>query len=342
VLHFLSTLFTQAQKPGAEYDPALLEAAIERVVDGTDRRLRGFGSYRKRLQRAVEAAVVHVIGLVERLPASTEISRRAYGSDPRLRAFFVSPADLQEKIGGFRAVGDFIKDAGGPLPDEIFGVLSMEWEQRNVLGMQLQGDTVQRDVPKVVVNFFNHRYFGPAGTEAESRWLVKVRAFDYLIEKALERIVSARGRRRELESQHALLQRKLAVMRQGNWGLESMLAPSEHATPPLAELEAEIDAVEAELAGLGSRPGELEQTFAYITETLEQAADWIELRTTRLGLDSMSVKSESGAAAGASELELCELFSVRGDSRILLTGRFPRAELPARPDFFREAGRYLG
>lgn len=341
MLRFLSSLFAGTPEQNTARDPALLEAAIERVVDGTDRRLRGLGNYRKRLRPAVEAAVIHVLGLVDQLPAATEISRRGYGRDPRLRAFFISPDDLQVKTGGTRSVADFLGQLDGPPPEAIFGLLGMQWEQRNVLGMQLQGDTVQRDVHQVVVNFFNHRYLGPAGTEAENRWQLKVRAFDYLIEKALERIVTARGRRRELEAQQGLLRRKLATLRKGNWGLETMLAASEHPTPELAVLEAEIDAIEGELADLGARPAELEQTFRYLTETLGRPAEWIDLRRTCLALDSMSVKTEGPPEAGSRQLELCELFSSSGESRIVLPGRFPREDLPARPDFFREARRYL-
>jgi hypothetical protein len=342
MLRFLSSLFTKPQADGAGPDEALLAAAIERVVDGTDRRLRGLGNYRKRLREAVEAAVVHILALVDRLPVATEISRAAYSTDPRLRAFFVSADDLQTKVGGSKSITDFLRTRKGDAPEEIFGVLSMEWEQRNVLGMQMRGDIIQRDVPQVVVNFFNHRYFGPAASEQENRWQGKVRLFDFLIEQALERIVATRGKRAELERERGLLQRKLAAMKQGNWGLEPMLADAEHATPDLDELEARIDDIEKELLDLGARPAELDQSIQFIIDTLGHPADVIDLRETTLTLNAMSVKSPDASAAGATRLELSELFSQDGGSRILLAGRFPGRDLPARPDFLKEAQRYLG
>jgi len=342
MLHFISSLFT-TEPPGPKGpDEALLNAAIERVVDGTDRRLRGLGNYRKRLTDAVEAAVVHVLELVDSLPEATEISRRAYSTDPRLRAFFVSADDLQAKVGGSKGVSDFLRTCGGAPPDEIFGVLTMEWEQRNVLGMQLHGDVVQRDVPQVVVNFFNHRYFGPAATEAENRWQAKVRVFDYLIERALERIVSTRGKRAELEYQRTLLQRKLNAMKQGNWGLKPVLAAADDLHPDLAALESEIDDIEKELLGLGARPTELEQNFQHIIDILGTPSDWLDLRKTALALNRLSVKSEDTQTGGAAQLELNELFFTDTVSRIVLPGRFPRQDLPEQPDFLKEAQRYLG
>ena len=54
MLHFLSSLFSTGPGQGAGPDKALIERAIERVVDGTDPRVRGLGNYRKRLRPAVE------------------------------------------------------------------------------------------------------------------------------------------------------------------------------------------------------------------------------------------------------------------------------------------------
>ena len=342
MLRFLSSLFAGSQPHGKGPDEALIKAAIERVIDGTDRRLRGLGNYHKRLRAAVEIAVVHITALGDSLPEATEISRRTYGTDPRLRAFFASAEDLQTKVGGSKAVVDLLKAHSGEPPDEIFGLLSMEWEQRNVLGMDLRGDIVQRDVPQVVVNFFHHRYLAPAATESENRWQTKVRGFDFLIQQALEAIAATRSKRTELEQQRALLQRKLDAMKRGNWGLEGMLAEAEHETPDLASLEEEIEAVEGDLGKLGAKPEELEQSIQQIIEIFGNASQWLDLRRTRLSLNDMSVITADASTGSDGQLELDELFSsAAGGSRILLPGRFPRTDLPAQPDFFKEAQRYL-
>jgi hypothetical protein len=342
MLHFLSSLFAGSPPKTRGPDETLVKAAVERLVDGTDRRLRGLRNYHKRLRGAVETAVIHVIELVDSLPDAVEISRSRYGSDPCLRAFFSSADNLQTTIGTSKAIDDFVKAAKGDLPEKIFGVLSMEWVERKVLGVDLDGDLLRREVPQVVVNFFHHRYFEPAATEADNRHLVKVRIYDYLIQRALESILAARSKRSELESERLLLQRKLAAMKQGNWGLENMLAESEQQPPDLATLETEIDAVDMELGELGSRSEELEQNLEHITEIMANASAWIDLRKTCMVLNSMSVKVDDVKAAGANQLELIELFSWRGESRIVLPGYFLRQDLPERPDFFKEAQRYLG
>ena len=59
MLQFLSSLFASSDKYPSGVNNALISAAIDRVVDGTDKRLRGYGDYRKQLQDSVESAVIH-------------------------------------------------------------------------------------------------------------------------------------------------------------------------------------------------------------------------------------------------------------------------------------------
>ncbi len=89
----------------------------DRAIDGTDPRLRAAGSYRKRLREPVEQAAQHIISLVDGLPPAVEISRRSYGSDPRLRAFFVS-ADHLDELRSTSTVRDYLQ-GDPPLPCPI-------------------------------------------------------------------------------------------------------------------------------------------------------------------------------------------------------------------------------
>jgi len=217
----------------------------------------------------------------------------------------------------------------------------MEWEEKKVLGMELSGDTLQRDVQQVVVNFFQHRYLGPSGSDAETRRQVKIRIFDYMVEQVLERIVATRSKRTDLEQQQRLLKRKLDAMKAGNWGLEPMLAETETEHPDYKTLESEIDTVEAQLLKLRGGQANLEAVYEAISETLGKPGVWIARREIHLNLDSMLLKVDASSSRRSSQLELIEFFSCGGERRIVLPGRFPRQELPEQPDFLEQAQRYL-
>ena len=345
MLHFISSLFSSADQAAGKPDKDLIAKATDRVVDATDSRLRGFGNYRKRLCPAVEHAVIHIQSIVGILPEAIELSSNTYKHDPRLRAFFVSASHMQEVIGDFTAVKDYVRKLQAPLPDEIFGTLSMDYSEKNVLGMELGGDIVRRDVQQVQVNFSDHRYLGPSDSEGQSRHELEKRGFDFLIEKVLERIVTVRSTRSELEQQHRLLQRKLDAMRAGNWGLEPMLAEAGqvNSNPDYASLEKEINEVDAELLRLGSRPADLENNIEHINNILGRASDLLSIHEIHMYLDPMMIKkSESSSDERTSHLQLTEASAKSGERRIILLGRFPTQEFPKQPDFLSEARRYLG
>jgi hypothetical protein len=342
MLHFLSSLFKPAAGEAGALDQALIEAATERAIDGTDPRLRALGNYRKRLHEPVAQAARHVITLVDGLPAPVEISRSGYGTDPRLRAFFVSAEHLQEVLGGFKTVRDYLQSLSGPLPEAIFGLLTLTWKERTVLGTEQSGEILRRDVKQQAVSFFDHRFVSPAASEAESRWEMKKRGYDYLLKVALETILTTRGKRQELKREQQLLSKKLAAMKAGDWGLEAMFAHDAAEPADPAALEAQIEAVEKELLEVGADTESLQRSLDELAGILEEPAPWLSRRELPMRLNYMGIRVEDTPGEASNPLELIELYAESGEHRIVLPGYIPRTELPERPDFFKEAQRYLG
>ena len=61
MFNFLSSLFSPSTKRSPGVDDELIKIAVDRAIEGTDKRLLGLGNYRRQLQEPVEKAVVHVI-----------------------------------------------------------------------------------------------------------------------------------------------------------------------------------------------------------------------------------------------------------------------------------------
>ena len=342
MLSFLSSLFASDAKPTGGADASQVEAAIERVVDATDPRLRSFPGYRKRLHSGVERSLTHIQGLIDGLPEPVEISRGSFSKDPRLRAFFASPARMQEAIALAPSVVEYLENRRGLFPDHIYGLLAPEMTERRALGMELRGDHVRRDVLQEVIDFSDFRFLGASGSEVEAREGIKRRTFDFLTELALKHMMSLKEKRTELEQQKRLLQRKLDAMQAGNWGLKPMLSKTEVNHPDYQTLGEQIEAVEAELMKMPCSKAGLEQRFGCINAVLENPEDGINVREIELHLDAMSVKVKNPDSADEPPIRLSEFFSSGGQKRVALFGYFPRNELPPEKDFFKEAGRYLG
>ncbi|MGF1612854.1 MAG: hypothetical protein ACFCVA_02805 [Gammaproteobacteria bacterium] len=338
MFRLFQSIFAPDASTGGRYPDELIHRAIERAVDGTDPRLRALPRYHKPLRAAVIHAIDHVVNLVEQLPPPAEISRQRYGTDPHLCAFFASVEHMQEVFGTDLALSDFLATAEGSVAEQVVALLVMEKQERHVFGMDLEGGMLRRDVPQVTVNFADHRLLDPASTETETRRLLKRRAFDHLLSLALRRIVDARLQRAGLEEQRTLLRRKLKALQDSRWGFEEA-DPGKG--PDVAELEAQLAAIEAQLLGLSADGGTLKAHLDILVDVLGRAEEGLWATHVSLIVDRLGVKREQHAA-GTLQLDLDELRNTTGRTAIVRLVRVARAALPPRRDLLREAKRYLG
>ena len=333
MFNFLSSLFSPSTERPTGIGGELIDAAIDRVIEGTDKRLQALGSHRRQLREPVEKAVIHVFNFIDALPEPVEISRHTFSSDPRLRAFFASFNHMQEKVGAAKTMEAYLEHASIGEHSRIYGVLSMQWMEKNRLGTVLQDDRIQREVQQVSVNFLNHNFLGPSISLDESILNVKKRAFDF--------IIAARSRYAELEQQQLLLKRKLKAMKAGNWGFEELLRPEMSGAKDLNSLQADIESVENELDKMGASHEVLDRNLQIIRNTLGSPEELLAMRTIQLELDSMNIKADTSASAKVHKLELIEAYSGIGATRILLPGWFPVDELPTDRVSITNAMRYL-
>ncbi|KPK49739.1 MAG: hypothetical protein AMS22_13240 [Thiotrichales bacterium SG8_50] len=341
MLRFLSSLFSSPTEQAGRLDDALIDAAIERAVDGTDSRIRLLRNYRKRLRAPVTAAAEHIIGLVDRLPAPIEIGKSTYSTDARIRAFFASVDHLDEVVGGFGMARSYLRHVSGSPPECVFGLLTMARLERTVFGMALENHQVRQDIQQVAVSFSDHRYVCPTAAEDETRWELKKRGYDFLVERALGRIAAAKSKRVELEGQRKLLAHKRKIMQAGHWGLDLESAAAEPVTTDVQALEAEIEATEQQLLALGADTGAIETSLDYLVDTLSQPAIWLSTRVATLHIDYRGIKIAANAGH-ATPVEILELYSGDALSRVALLGWIASSALRQRSSLFDKASRYLG
>jgi hypothetical protein len=342
MLRLLHSIFTSPSGKTAKPDEALIERAIERVIDGTDTRFRAVMGYRKKLRSAVEHAVEYVIDLAEALPPAIEFSRRQYGTDARLRAFFASTNRLQEMVSCSQAIRSYVSQSQPPVPGMIYAGLGVEQEERKTLGMALVGDILQRDVKQVVVNFRNHRFVAISDDEVTTRWELKKRGFDNLIQTALQRLVSERTKRDELAQERQLLRRKLQALTDGRWGLESVFDREDSKPVDTATVEKRIAEIEAEVGRIKTKAMNLDDYLTVVAATLGAPHEHLRIDAISLTLDSMGVKVAEGSHPSVNTLRLNEFSTSDGRHAIILLVAIPWGEVPQPPsDPFKEASRYL-
>lgn len=177
-------------------DPTV-DAAVERAIERVEPRLRLLPGYPARYRKAVAHGLEYARALAARIPGPVELNAETFNRDPGIHAMFVS---LQEVMTGL-CLSQEMREyrSAHPLQNEVYALLGTRRWEKNVLGMEMDGDVLRRDVPQVVVYFNGHTLASPAPTEAEAREAMAWSFFDGLLKHVRRRIDARLVEKIELE-----------------------------------------------------------------------------------------------------------------------------------------------
>lgn len=309
-------------------------AAVEQVVEGTDPRLRAVSAYQRKLAPAVGQTLEFVAELVASLPAPIELSRGAWQDDPHVNAFFGAADDVRQTLTRSKELRDFFQQH--PKVDQVHALLTLTREERTVLGMRLQGETVQREVPQTSVSFVGHQILAPAASEAEVREQARQRALNLFVAHAQARIADIQVQREGLERERQVQQLRL---RQARTRAQSLAAVDDGA--------AEIEAIERSLAenaialeALGGTLASLDDYLEQVREVFARPEDHLQRATVTLRVSRMGIKLDDQAPELGSDLSLLEL-SMGAVRRVVTLVRCPREEMLSIEEFLGQVAPYL-
>lgn len=341
-LRLLRSFFRAKPTIIRSFDNKLIRTAIERVVDGTDPRLRAVSQYRRKLQDSVAHSMDYVTRQVTTLPPAIEVGRRCFTTDPRLRALFLSPEHLLDVLSFNPVLRDYIKK-NSDLPADLYAVLRMERIEKASFGIGLEGTLIRRDVSQTTVNFRDHRLAFPTASEANTRQELTQRAFDYLIEAALQSLIATRTRKQQLEQQQRqLLQKKARILKAAEPGLEALLnQPATRKATDAAAIERQLRDIKAEFSRIHADSATLDHHLEKVIATLRQPEKHLRLDRVSFTLDHMNIQVSGEAANAANTLIFDDALIGANRRMTVLLVRFSRSELLEPPDFFEEAQRFM-
>jgi len=334
MIKLFQSIFGGGEQQG-HYPESLIDAAIERTVDGTDPRLRAVFGYKKHLRPSVIHAIDHVVALVDGISAPLPAGRSDYNADMRLKALFATADRMQEVFGNDVALNEFRRgpDKGA---ERVFALLLAERVEKNVLGMELAGDMLRRDVVQVSVSFRRHRLIDITSNEADTRRQLKRRAFDHLLTLALTRIAEVHGERADLARQRDLLRRKLSALKCGGCSFDE----AEGAQLEPKVLDAELQEIETELKNLGTDAGALQGRLDIVADLLDHAEQQLWAEDSVIHLDNMNIRRDVQDAS-AQRITLREFHNARGAGLVMLLVSLAPGELPRRENPISAAQRFL-
>lgn len=284
-------------------EAALLES-IERLVTESDPSLRTVTGYRQELRKPLEAALAYMGNLVSAIPGPFDLSGQLWDQDPLVHALFATPGEVQTLLRSCGELASFFRESG---QKRAVALLTARKVERTVFGTALEGDILRRDVPRRVVEFYEHRVVAPLATAQENRRELVHRGLNVLAMNAIEEVTRDQAIREELTAERRSLEFKIKILRTRERGLESLLAggsrpdaDDEKAQQLLAEIDQQLMALEP---GAGT-PGDVVRKLAGILIAPDTA---LTATTLEIRLDPMGVKQDEDTAEGAQTIVIAEL-----------------------------------
>lgn len=340
VLSDLNDWFQQrkAKKEAEQQQEATLLEAIEQVVEAADPRIKLVSHYQRKLSQAVQHALQYIDGLVAQLPPPIEVNSKTWLTNPYVNAFFATADELQMVFSHSPSLRHFFERHGLA---ECYAGLMMTRQERKVLGMQLSGDVIQKDVPQLTVSFVDHRVGMPTATEAEAREEFKRRALRFLVTQALERVLSLRTERENLQKEKQILQLKIRILQGKQNGFPSLSKNSEDIESQLASLQQKLAENKEELHEVTVQIDELDDYVNHLNDILGHAEDYLALDKVSMKLNRLGVKLDENSAELGNELTFPEFIGNKQHRRVIVLVTYPRAEMLSQEEMYLRAGRYL-
>jgi hypothetical protein len=333
---FLSKLFETHSDKGRANE------MVERIMV-LQPHLRLAKNYRGRLSPAVEISLKYLDSLIGSLPPSREASSTAWASDPYIRAYFTNADDVAEVISRSTDLRTLFENY--PDLQEAYGVLGMEMIERHILGTEVIGETLRRDVQQTTVGFTDHQVRMCGRDQAELQKGVIERLIDQLALEGLAQIAEDKSRRNMLQKECALLKTRLQLLERQGTGIRSVFGKgaSEESSDRLAELHAEIEGNERSLASLGLQTDALDNELTHVRDVLAEPSRHIYLSSRCIKLTRMNVVIEESSAQAGDEIELhfARIPTEPPRMRAFSLIRFKRSDLLPAKSLLDEATRIL-
>lgn len=190
--------------------PELL-SAIERAVSAVEPLLKQISGYPENFRKPVSHALEYAHSLAASVPGPVVVDRESYANDKFVHILFPSVDYVTEAICSSLDLQDYLRNF--PDVDELYALMGMRRFEKNTVGMELSGQTIQRDVVQKVVYFTSHTLENPAPSEQQARSQVAAGFFDCLVGKVKKRV---EGRKREKQSQLMEMDSLMARLRTAN------------------------------------------------------------------------------------------------------------------------------
>ena len=335
LLEFITGFFSSKDTAQLQVDSGYsIDETIERVIDGIDTKIRLVPAYQKKLRKEVIISLEYINRLVEQIPGPIDVNRKTFTSDPEVRSYFATTDVLQDTFSCGSELKEFFDLQENSSAQECYALLCANKEEKNIMGLALEGEMIRRDVPQTVINLFDYKILSPAIDEKEVRSGIKRCIFDGLVTYSLQQIASIKTESRDLMNQRRILHAQLrAKQTQGN-GLTKLLVQAHIESEQSAELAEQLKQVESKLKNLTGDMDVFSFYLDVIKKILAQPEDFIRLNVSRLRLSDTCVIVDNDAEQPANDVSFSEIDITDVMKRVVTIVRYNRDDISCKKQLF--------
>ncbi|WP_295441338.1 hypothetical protein [uncultured Thiodictyon sp.] len=317
-----------------------IRLAIERAVDQANPRIRGLNGYRNRLHDTVAGCLDYCEELAWRIPGPVTVSPKTWSSDPLLRALFSDPSRIRWELASSDC-RDYMERTALKTSD-CYAILLAQPAFRKQLGMDLSGETLQRDIAQTTLSFENIEVVLCAGSPEAVRTRTAQAIMDALVGFAAQEIGRQEARISELEDGLRIMRIKQKVLSPATHGLEILRDGGSAHTTEYLITGRQVHELERELAEAHQGLTTLNDYLERLAALLEHPTALIAARPERVRLDRLNiVRPDRKGASDTTEIEFMRAYRGERAGRMVLMVRFARADLITDQERERQAERYV-
>lgn len=341
MFNFLKKAFSGLLSQPESEEQAAVSEAIEMVVEATNPKIRLLSNYKTNLRPSVKQALGYANAQLAQIPGPVEFNRKAFAMNPLVHAVFGSADSMQRAFSLNRPLVEFFARPENVNVTECFALLGMEKREKRVLGSEMKGDIMVREVQQVVVSFENHQLLAPSRSEQELRNQLQNRVLDHLGGCALGNIEALRSQKNELEEQYRRLQVKLNMVQKRRQGFEALVKSGNSEEQQVQHLQQQLTETGKEFQETSDRIGTLDDQIAYIGRVLSQPQEYFQVLPASMKLDKMGIRVKDESTEPADKIELAEVQLGKSLHVFGVAVRYPRSEMIPREAYLTEARAYL-
>jgi hypothetical protein len=155
--------------------------AVEAIVEGTDARLRGVCNYQKQLRECACKLLTHIEELVDSIPPPVLVDSNTLVHDPLVRTLFSDDKTTQRLLIRNRDIHAYFNAVDHATRDEVFALLLLHHKEKTILGTEMRGAMIMREVRQTTFCFYGHRLVGFSPSEEAGRIEMIITLFECVL-----------------------------------------------------------------------------------------------------------------------------------------------------------------